>query len=179
MQGTEHHRCECLRCREEAEYPEREHHREINLLMSQLPHAQRRIYAAIESKRLGRGGCQSVSEITGLSASALSRGRLELAALLAGTPLERPKGQPGRRSIEEKYPEIKSVLETLVADGTGGNPMTHKKWVRISSRKLSKELGEKGYTVNYHTICDLLNSTALGRVPCASFECGERDAKLP
>jgi hypothetical protein len=145
-----------LRCREEAEHPEREHHREINLLMGQLPHAQRKIYAAIESKRLGRGGCQSVSEITGLCASALSRGRAELAALLAGTPLERPKGKPGRRSIEEKYPEIKSVLQTLVADETGGNPMTQKKWVRISSRKLSKKLGEKGYTVNYHKICNLL-----------------------
>ena len=156
MQVTESNRCACLRCRQEAEHPESEHHREINLLMGQLSHAQRRIYAAIESKRLGRGGCQSVSEITGLCKAAMSRGRAELAALLAGTPLERPKGQPGRPSIEEKYPEIKSVLEELVADETGGNPMTRKKWVRISSRKLSKKLAEKGYTVNYHTVCNLL-----------------------
>lgn len=43
-----------------------------------------------------------------------------------------------------------------MAEETGGDPMTRKKWVRISSRKLSKKLAEKGYTVNQHTVCSLL-----------------------
>src|SRR5262249_12461284 len=131
VQVTESHGCGCLDCRQEVEHPDREHHREINLLMGQLPSAQRRLYAAIESKRLGRGGCRSVSEITGLCAPALSRGRSELAALLAGTPLEQPKGRPGRPSIKKKYPEIETVLRELVTDETAGDPMTRKKGVRI------------------------------------------------
>ncbi len=91
-----------------------------------------------------------------LCASDVARARAELAALLAGTPLERPKGRPGRPSIKEKYPEIENVLRELVTDETAGDPMTRKKWVRISGRKLSKKLAEKGYQVNYHTVCCLL-----------------------
>ena len=34
--------------------------------------------------------------------------------------------------------------------------MTDKVWVRTSSRTLHKRLAELGYTVNYHTICRLL-----------------------
>lgn len=153
MQVEQTHGCGCLDCRQGPE--QSEHHREINLLMGQLSPAQRRIYAAIESKRLGRGGCRLVSEITGLSVASLSRGRTELAALLAGLPLRR-KGRPGRRSIKKRYPEIETVLTELLNDETAGDPMTHKKWTRISSRNLSKKLAEKGYKVNYHTICDLL-----------------------
>lgn len=156
MQITQSHVCGCSNCQQDVEHPDWERHREINLLMGQLAPAQRRLYAAIESKRLGKGGCRSVSEITGLSGTVLSRGRAELAALLAGTPLERPKGRPGRRSIRETYPEIETVLTELVTDETAGDPMTRKKWVRISSRRLSKKLDEKGYQVNYHAVCDLL-----------------------
>ena len=156
MQVTQSHVCECLDCRQDVEHFDREHHRAINLLMGQLAPAQRRLYAAIESKRLGKGGCRSASEITGLSQPTLVRGRAELAALLAGTSLERPKGRPGRLSIKEKYPEIETVLTELVTDETAGDPMTRKKWVRISSRKLSKKLAEKGYQVNHNTVCCLL-----------------------
>jgi hypothetical protein len=44
----------------------------------------------------------------------------------------------------------------LIEDDTAGDPMTCKKWVRVSSRKLSKKLAQMGYTVNYHTLCRLL-----------------------
>jgi hypothetical protein len=79
-----------------------------------------------------------------------------LAALLEGRQLERAEGCPGRPSIEEKYPEIKSVLEQLLEDETAGDPMTRKKWVRLSSRRISKKLANIGYQVNYHTVCRLL-----------------------
>ncbi len=150
-------RCGCSLCRQDAAHPDRERHREINLLMGLLPPEQRRLYVAMESKRLGKGGRSLLSEITGLCLQTISRGRVELAALLSGTPINAPKGRPGRRSIRAKYPEIESVLEELLADETAGDPMTRKKWVRISSRNLSKKLAEKGYAVNYHTVCQLLN----------------------
>jgi hypothetical protein len=156
MQLTEVHQCGCFRCRQQVDHPDREHHGQINLLMHQLSPEQRRLYAAIESVRGGRGGCHLLSEITGLCAATIRRGRAELAALLEGRPLERAEGRPGRRSTEEKYPDIKSVLEQLLEDETGGDPMTRKKWVRMSSRKISKKLAQMGYDVNYHTVCRLL-----------------------
>ena len=97
-----------------------------------------------------------LSAITGLCPATIRRGRAELAGLLEGTPLERAQGRPGRPSTEEKYPEIKSVLEQLLEDETAGNPMTRKKWVRVSSRNISKKLAKMGYCVNYHTVCRLL-----------------------
>jgi hypothetical protein len=156
MQVPEIHGCCCLYCQQEVDHPDKEFHWQINLMMSQLTHAQRRLYAAIESKRMGKGGCRLVSEITGLCPATLQRGRAELAALLRGTPLEGAQGRPGRPSIEEKYPGIKSILEQLVAGETAGDPMTRKKWVRTSGRKLSKKLAQMGYRVNYHTVCRLL-----------------------
>jgi hypothetical protein len=41
-------------------------HEQLNLLMSRLDEQQRRWLAALEAKRVGHGGSQQVSEITGL-----------------------------------------------------------------------------------------------------------------
>jgi hypothetical protein len=156
MQATTIHSCGCSRCRREVNHAEGDHHRQINLLMSQLSRPQRRLYAAIEAKRVGKGGCRLLSEITGLCQATVRRGRADLAVLLGGTPLEKAAERRGRPRIEKKYPGIERVLEQLLADETGGDPMTGRKWERISSRKLSKKLAELGYVVNYHTVCRLL-----------------------
>ncbi len=47
------HQCGCSRCRMQVNHPDREHHQRMNLLMNQLSHEQRRLYAAIESIRMG------------------------------------------------------------------------------------------------------------------------------
>jgi hypothetical protein len=85
--------------------------------------------------------------------------------------------------VEEKYPDIKHVLEQLVEDDTAGDPMTRKKWVRASSRKLSERLGRMGYTVNQHTLCRLLKEMGYslkvnvkGRASTAHFP--KRDAQF-
>ncbi len=70
--------------------------------------------------------------------------------------MERGQGRPGRKGIEGTYPDIRSVLERLLEDETAGDPIIDRKWVRVSSRNLSKTLEQMGYTVNYHTLCGLL-----------------------
>jgi hypothetical protein len=156
MESTGIRLCGCSCCQQELDHSDREHHRAINLLMRQLRPLQRRLCAAIESRRIGRGGSRLMAEITGLCASTIRRGQSELTALLEGFPLEGAKGRRGRPSIRQTYPDIEAVLEELLADDVAGDPMTRRKWVRISSRKLSKKLAEKGYTVNHHTVCELL-----------------------
>jgi Rhodopirellula transposase DDE domain len=148
--------CGCARCQQEVDHPDRDYHRALNLLMRQLRPPQRRLFAAIESRRIGKGGRRLMAEITGICLPTIRRGRVELTALLEGTPLEGAKGRPGRHSIRETYPDIEAVLEEVLADDVAGDPMTRKKWVRISSRNLSKKLAQKGYTVSYHTVCGLL-----------------------
>jgi hypothetical protein len=75
----------------------------MNLLLSRLDEAQRRWYVALEANRIGHGGEQLLSQITGLDEKTIRRGREELAASLAACPPERVR-QPGggRPPIEKK-----------------------------------------------------------------------------
>lgn len=73
---------------------------------------QARLYAALESKRLGRGGNHLVSQITGICSAAISRGRKELdQSLELGFINQARLSIEGRPRIEEKDPNIKASLK--------------------------------------------------------------------
>ncbi len=77
----------------------------MNLLLSRLDEQQRRWYAAVESNRLGHGGDQLVSQITGLDVQTVRRGRQELGGSLAERPTDRVRlPGPGRPPVEKKTP---------------------------------------------------------------------------
>lgn len=86
--------CQCLRCQQEADHPDRELHRQMNLLCSRLDEQQRRWYVALESNRIGHGGDCLLAAITGLDEKTIRRGRNELAASLQDRPHERVR-RPG------------------------------------------------------------------------------------
>jgi hypothetical protein len=84
-------------------HPEREHHEQINLLMSRMDEQQKRWYAAVEANRHGHGGEKLAAQITGLDRKTIRRGRKELAERLANnTPgrVREPGG--GRKPVEKK-----------------------------------------------------------------------------
>lgn len=98
------HDCGCAGCRA-GEHPEREDHRQFNLLLSRLDEQQRRWVTAREALRLGHGGFQRVAEITGLHPETIRRGRDELDDELRNRPTDRvrlPGG--GRPRVEKKTP---------------------------------------------------------------------------
>lgn len=108
MSAPEIHACGCAVCQGEDTGAERVLHHQINLLMSRLDEQQRRWYAAVEARRQGRGGIKLLSQITGLDAKTIARGRRELEAELGSRPRERvrlPGG--GRHSVEKKVPKSK------------------------------------------------------------------------
>jgi len=86
--------CQCPRCQQDADHPEREWHRQMNLLLSRLDEHQRRWYVALEATRLGYGGDRLLSQITGLDEKTIRRGREELAAGLVNTPPGTPNPSP-------------------------------------------------------------------------------------
>jgi hypothetical protein len=102
MMLSEVHHCECALCQQEAVHPEQAHHRRINLLLSRLDEQQRRWYVATESERLGPGGDELLSQITGMNAKTIQRGRQELERSLADRPLERVRLPGGGRPRAEK-----------------------------------------------------------------------------
>jgi len=92
------HPCQCPQCQQAHDPQVREQHQQMNLFVSRLDEQQRRWYAALESKRLGRGGDTLLSQITGLDVETIRRGRRELDGELADRPTDRVRlpggGQP-------------------------------------------------------------------------------------
>ena len=74
----------------------------MNLLLSRLDEQQRRLYAALESKRIGHGGDRVLAFVTGLDVESIRQGRRELDADLADTPLDRIRRPGGGRPPAEK-----------------------------------------------------------------------------
>jgi len=97
------HQCECEGCQSgEPAAKQAEHHR-INLFLSRLDEQQRRWYAALEAEKLGHGGIELLSKITGLNVNTISRGRQELAQELNGRPSDRIRlAGGGRKAVEKK-----------------------------------------------------------------------------
>jgi hypothetical protein len=96
------HECVCAACRA-GDHPQREDHRQLNLLLSRLDEQQRRWIAAREALRLGHGGFQRIAEITGLHPETIRRGRDELHDELRNRPVDLirlPGG--GRPRVEKK-----------------------------------------------------------------------------
>jgi hypothetical protein len=97
------HQCECSTCQQNMLHPDQVLHRQMNLLLSRLDEQQRRWYVAVEADRVGPQGDQLLSQITGLDAKTIQRGRQELERELAERPVDRvrlPGG--GRRRAEKK-----------------------------------------------------------------------------
>jgi len=95
--------CQCPRCQQPGDHPDRVLHQQINLLFSRLDEVQRRWFVALESNRIGHGGDRLLAQITGLDEKTIRRGREELdASLVACLPgrVRRPGG--GRPLVEKK-----------------------------------------------------------------------------
>ena len=74
----------------------------MNLLLSRLDEQQQRWYVALEAKKLGYGGITLLSQITGMSADTIRRGRDELDEELNGRPVDRVRLLGGGRPRVEK-----------------------------------------------------------------------------
>jgi transposase len=151
------HICHCLICQQETANPTKEQHRLINIFLSCLNQQQRRWYAAMESQRIGRGGTLQMRQITGMAIPTISRGRKELAGFLSSGKINPPPiPVGGRPRVEKKYPNIKAVLEKILADEIAGDPMSRQKWVRSSTYQLAERLKELGYQVGHNTVWRML-----------------------
>jgi len=69
--------CGCA-ARRAGDHPERDDHRQHNLVLCRLDEQQRRWVATRKDQRLGYGGFQRIAEITGLHPETIRRGRDEL-----------------------------------------------------------------------------------------------------
>jgi hypothetical protein len=76
----------------------------IILFLSTLDERQRRLYAGLESLRLGHGGDRRLAELTGLDVHTIAKGRTELLQRdVQLARVRRPGG--GRHALEKKRPK--------------------------------------------------------------------------
>ena len=104
MQDANVRHCGCPDCVAEGEHPNKELHRQMNLLLSRLDEQQRRWYAAVESRRLGHGGDRLMSLITGMSVTTIRRGRRELQSSLEEVPQNRVRRKGAGRPVVATRP---------------------------------------------------------------------------
>lgn len=100
---TQIHECQCAACLQSKDHPEWVIHHQMNVLLSRLDEQQRRWFAALESKKIGRGGDTLLSQITGMDVETIRRGRRELDENLEDCPAERIREEGGGQpSVEKK-----------------------------------------------------------------------------
>lgn len=70
--------CQCPICLSGRDHPDKELHKQINLLMSIMNAKQRRWFAAFEASKIARGGIAQLSKISGLDRKTIRRGIQEI-----------------------------------------------------------------------------------------------------
>ena len=74
----------------------------MNLLLSRLDEQQRRWYVAVEAEKLGHGGTDYMTTVTGINVNTIRKGRREIADDLATPPHDRIRIEGGGRKRVEK-----------------------------------------------------------------------------
>lgn len=129
----------------------------FDLLSPILDERTRRLWASAEAIVLGHGGITATSRATGISRRAITEGCKELQEAKP-TPMPSAVRRPGggRKRIEDKYPDIKDRLESLVEPLTRGDPESPLRWTCKSVRVLANALKKMGIQVSHVAVAGLL-----------------------
>ena len=136
------------------------------LMRERLDERQRRTYAAVEARVIGRGGVAQVAAATGLARGTIMAGMQELEGnaneFLAGAPLAAAgsvrRSGGGRKPLTHKDPTLVADLLALVDPGTRGDPESPLRWSCKSLRVLADELTTQGHTVSHVVVGELLKA---------------------
>jgi transposase len=120
-----------------------------------LNEKQRRVLAAAEAKSYGRGGIQTLSQVTGLCRQTIYNGLEDLESKNVTDRIRAVGG--GRRKLIEKDPKLVAALEELIDPVTMGDPESLLRWTCKSVRKLEIGLKKNGHDASYRTVANILH----------------------
>jgi hypothetical protein len=128
----------------------------FGLLAPHLDERVTRLWAASEAISLGYGGIAAVVRATGIAASTISRGIVDLRAgdVLETGRVRRPGG--GRRRLAESDPALLEDLERLADDEERGDPERPLRWCSKSQRRLAEGLRGLGHQICARSVAPLL-----------------------
>lgn len=131
----------------------------LRAILPHLNEKQKRIVLAAESSSWGRGGIAVVAKASNVSRPTIYKG---LDELYTPPTSEKERGRirregGGRKKLIDKNPHLVKALEALVDPVTRGDPMSPLRWTCKSVRQLSKSLSERGQSVSYQVVSELLH----------------------
>lgn len=116
-----------------------------------------RLFAASEAAALGRGGVSTVSRITGIARTTITRGQRELAEGAMTEAGRIRRAGAGRKRITALDPEVVESLEQLVEPLSRGDPESPLRWTCKSIRSLSEELTRSGHPASHRWVWQTLH----------------------
>jgi transposase len=131
----------------------------IETMLPILDERQRRIFLATEAKAIGYGGVSQISALSGVSRITITQGvkEIESGNIIQSDSRCRRKGG-GRKSVSEVQPRIIQELDNLLDGNVSGNPMKPLMWTSKSLRNIEKALTERGFSISYKTVSEILKS---------------------
>src|SRR3954453_23374958 len=131
--------------------------RRFEVLLPHLNERQQRLALATEARLLGHGGVRAVAEASGVSATTVRRGVVELESGEDSLPVGRARrAGGGRRRADNQDPELAAALLRLVEPDERGDPGARVGWTTKSLRHLAGELAQQGHPVSAPTVGRLL-----------------------
>jgi transposase len=131
--------------------------RRFEVLLPHLNERQQRLALATEARLLGHGGVRAVAEASGVSATTVRRGVVELESGEDSLPVGRARrAGGGRRRADNQDPELAAALLRLVEPDERGDPMSPLRWTTKSLRHLAEELARQDHPVSAPTVGRLL-----------------------
>jgi|SRR3972149_1497835 len=119
---------------------------EMLLVFERLSEKDRRIYAAIEVRKLPRGGLNYIAEILNCNHKTIQKGIKELFNSEDIPPGRIRKKGGGRMTIIESKPGIDEAFFEVLKDFTAGNPMNKNiRWTNLTHKEISEKLTGKGF----------------------------------
>lgn len=136
---------------------------EIGKMYSLLNERNRRLYAAVEALKIGRGGISYIARIVGCRRETVARGIREFLSLAltdknnVTQQVRLPGG--GRKPYHEHHKDIDAQFLDILTNYTAGDPMDEKvKWTNLKPTEIAEKLEQKhGVRVSETVIRKLLS----------------------
>lgn len=130
---------------------------EMKEVHDNLSEKDRRLYAAIEAKKLPYGGVSYIANILKCSRNTIYNGlkELEFPERSSKSGIRRIGG--GRKKAIENVQGLEEAFLESIKDHTAGDPMNEGTvWTDLTLKEISRILTEKGFRVGEHVVKQLL-----------------------
>jgi transposase len=128
----------------------------IILINSLLDEQQCRLYAGLESMKLGHGGDRLLAEFFGLDPHTIARGRRQLLGSgCRGRPDATTRGRT--QTSGEETPEVIEAFEILLEHDTAGDPITGIRWTHKTPAGIAELLRQPDIEISANTVARLLH----------------------